>query len=105
MSESLPQGVQVTATVPPDHEHILGRDALTFVVALQREFGGRRKEVLDSRRRRRSGLASGGSLDFLPETAAIRNGSWSVAEAPLGPGRPARRDRRARPSGRCSSTR
>jgi malate synthase len=82
MSDSLPQGVQVIAAVPPEHERILGRDALAFVAALQRELGERRKGILESRKRRRAGLAAGGTLDFLPETAAIRNGAWSVAEAP-----------------------
>ena len=82
MSDDMPQGVQVTAAVPVGQEHILGRDALAFVAALQRQFGPRRQEVLESRKRRRSGLAAGGTLDFLPETAAIRNGTWSVAEAP-----------------------
>jgi malate synthase len=82
MSDLLPQGVRLTASVAPEHEPILSRDALAFVVSLQREFGARRQGILESRRRRRAGLASGGSLDFLPETAAIRNGSWSVAEAP-----------------------
>jgi malate synthase len=82
MSDDMPQGVQVMAAVPAGQEHILGRDALAFVAALQRQFGPRRKEVLESRKRRRSGLAAGGTLDFLPETAAIRNGTWSVADAP-----------------------
>src|SRR5262245_20549003 len=82
MSDGMPQGVQVTAAVPADQERILGRDALAFVAALQRTFAGRRREILESRKRRRAGLAAGGTLDFVPETAAIRNGEWSVAEAP-----------------------
>ncbi len=61
---------------------ILTPDALGFVADLHRRFGGRRDELLASRRRRREELAAGGSLDFLPETAAIRDGDWRVAPVP-----------------------
>ena len=61
---------------------ILTPDALDFVADLHRRFGGRRDELLAARRRRREELAAGGSLDFLPETAAIRDGEWRVAPVP-----------------------
>jgi malate synthase len=82
MSGSLPRGVEVTASVPSKFVHILTPDALEFVASLQREFGERRLDLLTRRHQRREALASGTPMDFLPETAAVRAGDWTVAEAP-----------------------
>ncbi len=61
---------------------VLTPDALEFVAALQREFGGRRRQLLRAREQRRSRLAAGESLDFLSETESVRTGDWKVAPAP-----------------------
>jgi malate synthase len=61
---------------------ILTPDALEFVGALENEFGARRRELLEARTRRRAELAAGGTLDFLAETAEVREGEWQVAPAP-----------------------
>ena len=74
--------VELTGRVAPDESHVLESDALAFVAELEREFGPRRHELLARRAERRAVLAAGGSLDFLPETAAVRAGDWRVAEAP-----------------------
>ena len=68
-----------TVTVSPTpYEGILTPEAIDFVVALDREFGPRRVQLLDRRRRRR--LAGTTELDFLPATRAIRDDdSWQVA--------------------------
>ncbi|NIK58591.1 malate synthase A [Kribbella shirazensis] len=63
-------------------ELILTPGALAFVAGLHREFGARRTELLAARQRRRAEVARTGRLDFLPETAAIRDGDWQVAPAP-----------------------
>ncbi|MEO7132314.1 MAG: malate synthase A [Dermatophilaceae bacterium] len=63
-------------------EEILTPEALAFVAALQREFGSRRDELLAARTVRREEVSRTGRLDFLPETAAIREGEWTVASAP-----------------------
>ena len=39
-------------------------------------------ELLAARAERRAALAAGGTLDLLPETAAIREAEWVVASAP-----------------------
>jgi malate synthase len=52
------------------------------VARLQRQFGGRRDELLQRRVVRRQEVADGAALDFLPETADVRNGEWQVASAP-----------------------
>ncbi|WP_051799350.1 malate synthase A [Catenuloplanes japonicus] len=61
-------------------------DAVEFLVALDRAFAGARADLLDARRRRRRRLARGEeTLDFLPETAAIRaDTTWRVPEPPPG---------------------
>jgi malate synthase len=63
-------------------EQILTKGALEFVELLQRELGGRRRELLDRRRERQRALAGGERPDFLPETRAVREGDWRVAAAP-----------------------
>ncbi|WP_439674346.1 malate synthase A [Embleya sp. MST-111070] len=78
----------------PRADEVLGPEALRFVAALQRRFGGRRLELLDRRRARRAEIARTGRLDFLPETADVRAADWRVAEAP-----PALRDRRVEITG------
>ncbi|EIV93033.1 malate synthase A [Frankia sp. QA3] len=65
---------------------ILTPEALEFLIALDTAFAARWADLLAARRERRLLLASGAaSLDFLPETAAIRaDGSWRVAGAAPG---------------------
>ncbi len=66
----------------PGFDEVLTPDALEFVAALQREFGGRRTELLEARARRRERLAAGELLDFLPETREVREGDWRAAPVP-----------------------
>jgi malate synthase len=61
---------------------ILSGDALDFVAAVQRAFGGRREELLAARATRQQRLLDGELPDFLEETRAIREAEWQVAEAP-----------------------
>ncbi|MSV91248.1 MAG: malate synthase A, partial [Actinobacteria bacterium] len=66
----------------PDGADVLSREAIEFVVALQREFGPRRLEMLAARRDRQVLLDAGDRPDFLTATAAVRAGDWQVAPAP-----------------------
>ncbi|GAA3100374.1 malate synthase [Kribbella aluminosa] len=61
---------------------MLTPEAVEFVHELHREFGARRNELLAARQVRRAEVARSGRLDFLPGTAAIRAGNWTVAPAP-----------------------
>src|SRR3982075_73711 len=61
---------------------VLTRDALEFVAGLQREFGGRRLELLKLRDERQARLDGGGSPGFLPGTKPVRESEWRVAPAP-----------------------
>ncbi len=74
--------VELNGTLDAHFEDVLTPGALAFVAELQREFGGRREELLRARAKRRARLAAGGLLDFLDDTRKIRESDWSVAPAP-----------------------
>ncbi|BFU43679.1 malate synthase A [Krasilnikovia sp. MM14-A1004] len=61
---------------------ILSAEAVAFVEDLNRRFRPRRNELLARRAQRRAEIAAGGTLGFLPETADIRAGDWTVPPAP-----------------------
>jgi len=84
MSEQkLPEGVEILEVVTPEMAEILTPEAISFVVALHREFNGRRGELLAEREARQARLEAGERPDFLPETKAIRDDpSWRVAPVP-----------------------
>ncbi len=62
---------------------VLTPEAVSFLTDLQRRFGVTRVELLDRRAARSARLAAGELPDFLPETAAVREGGWRVAETPV----------------------
>jgi malate synthase len=74
--------VNVLREAVPGSERVLTRDAVAFLGRLSSEFEPRRQEILAARRDRAARLAAGERLDFLTETAAIRQSDWSVAPAP-----------------------
>jgi malate synthase A len=74
-SPPLPDGVALSGPLRPGYETILTRDALSFVADLVRTFGPRVAELLALRAKRTA-------FDFLPETAEVRAGSWTVAPLP-----------------------
>ncbi|MFK8850020.1 malate synthase A [Streptomyces sp. Ac-502] len=68
---------------PARQDEILTEAALAFVAELHRRFTPRRDELLARRDARRAEIARTSSLDFLPETAHVRDdASWRVAPAP-----------------------
>jgi malate synthase len=88
-------GVEITGPDVPRSDEVLTPEALELVAALHRELNGRRLELLAARQERVRALADGGTLDFLPETASIRDDdSWQVA-----PPAPGLVDRRAEMTG------
>lgn len=82
MSLSLPQGMQINAPILPGFETILTLPALELVAKLHRQFEPTRQALLAKRVERARELDAGAKLDFLPETAHIRNGDWKVAPIP-----------------------
>jgi malate synthase len=65
-----------------DDGGVLTAEALDLVVALQREFAGRREELLLARAERQERIAGGELPDFLEETRSVRDGDWRVAPVP-----------------------
>ena len=61
---------------------ILTPEALAFVAKLARTFEPRRRELLAARARRQAEFDAGRLPGFLPETAAIRNGAWTIGPVP-----------------------
>ncbi|QFG68904.1 malate synthase A [Ornithinimicrobium pratense] len=77
----LPDGVAVTGDLRPGYEQILSRQALELVAVLHRALEPRRQERLTARAEVVRAVAEGQDLDFLPETAHVRQDpSWRVAE-------------------------
>ena len=77
-----PDGVEVQGPAEPRFDEILSDEALAFVAGLQREFGGRRAELLEARAERQARLDEGERPDFLEATRSVREGDWRVAPAP-----------------------
>jgi malate synthase len=74
--------VNLTGAVRPGYEAILTPEALAFVADLARTFNPRVTELLAKRRERQVRLDAGEMPDFLPETADVRAGNWTVAPLP-----------------------
>ncbi|MFE1330089.1 malate synthase A [Streptomyces microflavus] len=84
MSAPAPSTQAIVDAEPlPRQEEVLTDAALAFVAELHRQFTPRRNELLARRTERRAEIARTSTLDFLPETAAVRaDDSWKVAPAP-----------------------
>ncbi|WP_069622418.1 malate synthase A, partial [Streptomyces niveus] len=73
----------VDAETLPRQDEVLSPPALAFVAELHRRFTPRRDELLARRGERRAEIARTSTLDFRPETAAVReDDSWRVAPSP-----------------------
>ncbi len=72
-------GIEILGPPADRFDEILTPGALDLIASLQRELGPRRAELLAARETRQVELSAGGTLDFLPATAAIRDDrSWRV---------------------------
>jgi len=75
-------GAEIRGPMGARYGEILTPDALAFLAELHRAFDGRRRELLAARAERQKRLDAGELPNFLPETAAIRDGDWRVAPIP-----------------------
>lgn len=84
MSAPAPSPLAIVDAEPlPRQEEVLTDAALAFVAELHRQFTPRRDELLARRGERRAEIARTSTLDFLPETEAVRvDDTWKVAPAP-----------------------
>lgn len=84
MSAPTPSPLAIVDAEPLERqEEVLTEEALAFLAALHQRFTPRRDELLARRAERRAEIARTSTLDFLPETAHIReDDGWRVAPAP-----------------------
>ncbi|MBK7043690.1 MAG: malate synthase A [Rhodanobacteraceae bacterium] len=94
MSAALPPVITAQTATTTAHAAVLTSAALELLAELHRRFEPTRQALLAVRRERQARFDSGELPDFLPETQAIRNGDWRVAEIPA-----ALRDRRVEITG------
>jgi malate synthase len=81
-SSTLLDKIHVRGHTASPYSEILTPQALVFVAKLARRFEPRRRELLAARARRQAEFDAGTLPAFLPETAAIRDGAWSIRPAP-----------------------
>ncbi len=75
-------GVTVSGPDVERADEVLTDEALAFLATLHRRFAATRTDLLGRRQARREEVARTGKLDFLPDTASVREGDWTVAPAP-----------------------
>jgi malate synthase len=74
--------IEIKAPVKGDYKNILTSEALAFLQELHINFNQRRKDLLAAREARQKDINNGKLPNFLPETAEIRNGDWTIAPLP-----------------------
>ncbi|CAD6966632.1 unnamed protein product [Tilletia laevis] len=74
------EGVRITGPVQGRHADLLTPEAVKFLAVLHRNFEATRQDLLRARAIRQTALDGGAMLNFLPETAHIReNATWQCA--------------------------
>src|SRR2546430_12272571 len=94
------KGAEIRAPMIGRDSAILTREALAFLADLHRHFDRTRQDLLHRRAQRQVRIDRGDMLDFLPETASVREGSWKIGPLPAD-----LQDRRAEingPTDRCT---
>ncbi len=91
------QDVRIDGSPGARFGEILTAAALQLVARLHREFDATRRALLDARMQRQEELDAGGTLGFLPGSADVRAGDWTIAPEP-----DALRDRRVEITGPTS---
>jgi malate synthase len=76
------EGIVITGAIEPAFMDVLTPDALRFVADLTRRFRERRGELLKLRAIRQHEIDAGHFPDFLADTRAIREDTWTVAPIP-----------------------
>ena len=75
-----PKAPKIKGIMHPRFDEILTPEALAFIAKLDGASAGRRAELLAARRERGKRIAGGEPVDFLSETASVReDAAWQVA--------------------------
>jgi malate synthase len=72
----------VAPAATPEQAALLSDEALAFVAELHRRFDAPLRELLAARDERQAAFDAGALPGFLPETADVRAGDWTVQPAP-----------------------
>jgi malate synthase len=75
-------GVRITGPLTPASDAILTPDAITFLAGLERRFRAERAAILADRKEVQRRLDAGWRPTLPPETARVREGSWTIAPVP-----------------------
>ncbi|GLT64184.1 hypothetical protein SLA2020_366920 [Shorea laevis] len=78
----VPEGVDIRGRYDEEFAKILTKDALQFVVDLQREFRNHVKYALECRREAKRRFNEGAVPGFDPATRCVREGEWTCAPVP-----------------------
>lgn len=81
-TSSYPADVRIIGSMSPEFKEILTPDAVSFVADLVKQFSEPRKALLAKRVERQQAIDAGEMPDFLPETKAIREGTWTIDPVP-----------------------
>ncbi|MDI2587354.1 malate synthase A [Psychrobacillus sp. NEAU-3TGS] len=82
MKQTTAKRIEIVGKETDASREILTPEALDFIASIHRLFNERRKELLETREERQKQLDNGGTLDFLQETKAIREGDWTITPLP-----------------------
>ncbi|HTD80639.1 MAG TPA: malate synthase A [Thermoplasmata archaeon] len=74
--------IQVGGPAGERDDELFSREALEFLADLHRGFNATRFDLLNRRAERQTRINRGATLDFLPETQSVRDGSWRIAPVP-----------------------
>lgn len=74
--------VTLAGELLPSYNEILTPEALTFLKELHENFNERRIQLLKKREEKQKRIDAGEFPNFLPETAHIRAGNWTIAPLP-----------------------
>jgi len=72
----------VAGAMKPRFDEVLTSEALAFLADLHARFDGERRRLLALRAERQARFDAGETPDFLPNTADVRAGSWTVGPIP-----------------------
>ncbi len=76
------KSTEVTVHLNREFGEILTQKATQFIAELQREFGTRRKELLEKRIKKQASIDAGEMPDFLTHTDAVRGSNWQIKPVP-----------------------
>ncbi|MFJ8065445.1 malate synthase A [Psychrobacillus sp. NPDC096426] len=82
MEQTTAKKIEIVGKETEASREILTEEALDFIASIHRLFNERRIELLETRQERQKQLDNGGTLDFLLDTKAIRQGGWTIAPLP-----------------------